>query len=252
VVTAALYSRSIAKAFVVGKVRQQVIKDSSLAIYPGELTLMVGPSGSGKSTLLSMMSGLLRPDAGKVVALGADLWALAEQALDRFRLEHCGFVFQGFNLFNALTALENVVLPLRYLNVRREDAFRRAREALVAVGLEERVRLRPAELSGGEKQRVAIARALVKNPELIFADEPTSALDKTNGQIVIDLLKRIAAERGAMVFGVTHDPRLLSHADRVIHLEDGLIVRDQRGRSSSLTENAYVEIEQAATAGGAI
>ncbi|MBL8259336.1 MAG: ABC transporter ATP-binding protein [Candidatus Competibacteraceae bacterium] len=231
----ALHSRSIAKAFVAGKVRQQVIKDSSLAICRGELTLVAGPSGSGKSTLLSMMSGLLRPDAGKVMALGSDLWALDETALDRFRLEHCGFVFQGFNLFNALTALENVVLPLRYLNARGQDASRRAREALAAVGLEDRTHLRPAELSGGEKQRVAIARALVKDPELLFADEPTSALDKTNGQIVIDLLKRIAAERGAMVFGVTHDPRLLSHADRVIYLEDGNVVRDRRASDNGAT-----------------
>jgi putative ABC transport system ATP-binding protein len=223
-----LSSRNISKTFVTGTVRQQVIKDSSLDILPGELTLVVGPSGSGKSTMLSMMSGLLRPDTGNVFALHTDLWRLNEDALDRFRLHNCGFVFQGFNLFNALTALENVILTLQYLGVRGAEAIQRAQSALDEVGLRGRSQLRPAELSGGEKQRVAIARALVKNPMLIFADEPTSALDKTNGQIVIDLLKRIAAHHGATVFGVTHDPRLLSHADRVIELEDGVVVRDQR------------------------
>lgn len=232
-----LISQSISKAFNTSKVHLQVIKNSSLRILPGELTLVIGPSGSGKSTMLSMMSGLLRPDTGRVLALGVDLWTLDEVALDRFRLENCGFVFQGFNLFSGLTALENVILPLQYLGVRGAEASTRARYALDEVGLGNRTHLRPAELSGGEKQRVAIARALVKNPALIFADEPTSALDKSNGEIVIDLLKRIAADHGATVLGVTHDPRLLSHADRVIELEDGNVVRDRRASDSNTTTN---------------
>ena len=223
-----LCSRAIAKSFTVGKVTQNVIRDSSLDIYPGELTLIVGPSGSGKSTMLSMLSGLLRPDAGHVHALGTDLWQLDEARLDAFRLAHCGFVFQGFNLFAALTALENVVLPLQYAGVGAASAYQRAADALAEVGLDTRSHLRPAELSGGEKQRVAIARALVKNPHFLFADEPTSALDKRNGEIVINLLKRIATEHGATVLGVTHDPRLLSHADRVIELEDGRVTCDTR------------------------
>ncbi|MDF3837504.1 ABC transporter ATP-binding protein [Cupriavidus basilensis] len=222
-----IVSRGIAKAFTVGKITQQVIKDSSLDIYPATLTLIIGPSGSGKSTMLSMMSGLLRPDSGQVLALDTELWTLGEAALDRFRLENCGFIFQGFNLFGALTALENVLLPLQYLGKRGAAAMMQARHVLEEVGLAHRCHLRPAELSGGEKQRVAIARALVKNPKLIFADEPTSALDKINGGIVIDLLKRIAIEHGATVLGVTHDPRLLGHADRVIELEDGVVVRDR-------------------------
>lgn len=228
-----LRSVGISKAFVTGKIRNQVIKDSSLDILPGELTLVVGPSGSGKSTMLSMMSGLLRPDTGHVFALDTDLWTLGERELDRFRLNHCGFVFQGFNLFGALTALENVILPLQYLGIPGKEASHRAQAALHEVGLDGRAHLRPAELSGGEKQRVAIARALVKEPALIFADEPTSALDKTNGQIAIDLLKRIAREHGATVLGVTHDPRLLTHADRVIHLEDGAVVLDERSKAQS-------------------
>ncbi len=219
---------NVFKSFVTGNVRQQVIHDCSLEILPSELTLIVGPSGSGKSTLLSILSGLLRPDGGRVRTLGTELWTLDETGLDRFRLLHCGFVFQGFNLFGALSAIDNVMLPLQYLGIHGAEARERARQALVDVGLGPRSHLRPAELSGGEKQRVAIARALVKRPQLIFADEPTSALDKHNGQIVIDLLRRIGVEHGATVLGVTHDPRLLSHADRVIHLEDGMVVRDAR------------------------
>lgn len=223
-----LSSHGISKAFTTGKITQQVIKDSSLDIYPGELTIVVGPSGSGKSTMLSMLAGLLRPDSGQVLSLGIDLWNQSEQEIDRFRLENCGFIFQGFNLFSSLTALENVILPLQYLGVRGRAAMRRARHALVEVGLGDRTHLRPLELSGGEKQRVAIARALVKEPRLIFADEPTSALDKTNGQITVALLKRIAHDHKATVLGVTHDPRLLAHADRVICVEDGQVTSDRR------------------------
>ena len=221
-------SHGISKAFTSGHITQQVIKNSSLSIFAGELTLIVGPSGSGKSTLLSMLSGLLRPDAGQVFALGVDLWALGKTALDHFRLDHCGFVFQGFNLFTSLSALDNVILPVQYMGVPSALARRRALAALAEVGLADRAHLRPIELSGGEKQRVAIARALVKEPKLIFADEPTSSLDSANGEIVIDLLKRIATEHAATVLGVTHDPRLLSHAERVIYLEDGVVTKDER------------------------
>ena len=242
-----LSSMNISKAFTTGSIHQQVIKDNSLDVLPGELTLVVGPSGSGKSTLLAMMSGLLRPDAGHVFTLGTDLWMLDEDALDRFRLENCGFVFQGFNLFNALTALENVILPLQYLSTRDIDVSGRAQQALAEVGLRKSSHLRPAELSGGEKQRVAIARALVKNPALIFADEPTSALDKTNGQIVVDLLRRIATTHNATVLCVTHDPRLLSHADRVIQLEDGIVVDDRRSSSISDTGKASEHANSSST-----
>ncbi len=233
-----LSSHGISKAFTSGHIVQQVIKDSSLDIYPGELTLVVGPSGSGKSTMLSMLAGLLRPDSGQVLSLGVDLWELKEDDIDRFRLHNCGFIFQGFNLFSSLTALENVILPLQYLGIKGAEAEHQAQQALAEVGLAPRSHLHPIELSGGEKQRVAIARALVKEPKLIFADEPTSALDKTNGQITVDLLKRIAHDHNATVLGVTHDPRLLSHADRVIHIEDGYVKSDQRPDPNS---NAPVE-----------
>ena len=223
-----LQATGISKSFVSGSISQQVIKQSSLDVFSGELTLLVGPSGSGKSTMLSMLSGLLHPDTGMVMALGTNLWSLGEKELDAFRLEHCGFIFQGFNLFGSLSALDNVILPLQYMGIQREEARDRARLALEEVGLGGRSHLRPLELSGGEKQRVAIARALVKRPQMIFADEPTSALDKANSEIVITLLQSIAGQHNATVLGVTHDPRLLSHADRVIHLEDGILKQDHR------------------------
>lgn len=221
-----IIASSIGKSFNNGKLRIEVIKSLDLEINPGELTLMVGPSGSGKSTLLAMLSGLLRPDAGQVFTAGTDLWAHEAREINRFRLTRCGFIFQGFNLFPALTAIEQVLLPMKYLGASGSVAEAKAREALVLVGLENRARLRPLELSGGEQQRVAIARAIVKQPDLLFADEPTSSLDRQNGQIVIDILHRIARERGSTVLCVSHDPRLIEHADRIVHLEDGRIVAD--------------------------
>lgn len=222
----AIRARGIARRFVTGKVAHTVLDGVDLDIEPGQLTLMVGPSGSGKSTLLAIISGLLRPDAGRVEAMGIDLWSLSDKRIEAFRLAHCGFVFQGFNLFPALTAEEQVALPLTYQGLTDAEARRRAVAALAEVGLEPRRRLRPIELSGGEKQRVAIARALAKQPQLIFADEPTSALDSTNGQTVVRLLHEAARSRGAAVLCVTHDPRLLAHADRVVSLEDGQIRSD--------------------------
>ncbi|MBB5016763.1 putative ABC transport system ATP-binding protein [Chitinivorax tropicus] len=230
--TPTLIGEQLVKSFSSGKTRQTVLNGISLSILPGELTLIIGPSGSGKSTLLSVLSGLLLPDSGTVHAMGMELSRLSAEALDRFRLEYCGFVFQGFNLFTSLTALENVLLPLNYgPKIDKAVAVRRATAALELVGLGNRIKLRPMELSGGEKQRVAIARALVKEPKLLFADEPTSALDSHNGQIVIDILHHIAQEHGTTVLGVSHDNRLIKHADRVITLEDGAVVKDQRARN---------------------
>lgn len=224
----ALSATGLFKSFQTGHVRIDVIKDFSIDIIARELTLIVGPSGSGKSTVLALISGLSKPDAGNVMIGKTDLWSLNKAVIDRYRLENFGFVFQGFNLFPALTALEQVMLPLKYLDVKERQARARAQAALNEMGLAERSHLRPTELSGGEKQRVAIARAIVKQPRFLFADEPTSSLDGTNGQVVIDLLHRVAVEHGTTVIGVSHDPRLMSHADRVVHLEDGVITKDER------------------------
>lgn len=223
-----IHAEKISKSYGAAAVKVDVLKCLSVEIGAGELTLFVGPSGSGKSTLIAALSGLLRPDAGRVTVLGQDLWTLSEGARDRFRLEHCGFIFQTFNLFSSLTALENVIVPLRFMGIAPAEARRRATAVLAEVGLAGRSHLQPAALSGGENQRTAIARAIVKEPQIIFADEPTSALDSHNGQTVIDILHHLARTRDATIIGVTHDPRLISHADRVIHLEDGLILDDTR------------------------
>jgi putative ABC transport system ATP-binding protein len=224
----AVVANGLCMGYTSGTLRTEILHDLSLSVEAAQLTLIAGPSGCGKSTLLSILSGLQRPDAGSVIALDEDLWRGDRHALDRFRLHHTGFVFQGFNLFPALTALEQVMLPLGYMALDDRTAEDRARAALDEVGLSQRAHLLPAELSGGEKQRVAIARALVKRPRLLFADEPTSALDAANGQIVIDTLRRIAHEHGTAVLCVSHDPRLVTHADRVLEMEDGAILGDRR------------------------
>jgi putative ABC transport system ATP-binding protein len=235
--TAALVADALSKSFVTGAVRTDVLRSLSIEVAAGELTLVSGPSGCGKSTLLAILSGLLRPDDGRAFALGQDLARLKPVELERFRLHHTGFVFQGFNLFPALNALEQVMLPLGYLGLDNASARRRASDALGEVGLGSRMQLKPAELSGGEKQRVAIARALAKEPQLLFADEPTSALDAANGQIVIDTLHRIARTHGATVLCVSHDPRLNAHADRVLAMEDGKILSDRRPAAAPVQDD---------------
>jgi putative ABC transport system ATP-binding protein len=223
----ALDARGLSKAYKIGKVRQQVLKNIDFTAYHGQVTMVMGPSGSGKSTLIAALSGLMKPDEGEVVALGESLWNKSAGKVDKFRLDHCGFIFQGFNLFPALDATEQVVQVLRYYGVGKRESRERATAALESVGLGARLRQKPAELSGGEKQRVAIARALAKSPALIFADEPTSALDSANGQIVIKLLHQAAKERNAAIVVVTHDQRLEAHADRMIQMEDGKILSDR-------------------------
>ena len=225
----AIEAKGLVKRFKSGKSFVEVLKNVDFDARHGDLTMVMGPSGSGKSTLIAALSGLLRPEQGRVDALDVDdLWKLSSGRIDKFRLDHCGFIFQGFNLFPALTAKQQVMTALKYQGVSRAEAERRAETALAEVGLTNKMGQRPSELSGGEKQRVAIARALAKNPDLIFADEPTSALDGENGQIVIRLLRRAATEHGAAVICVTHDPRLEAYADRVIHIEDGRILDDVR------------------------
>ncbi|MBD8879356.1 ABC transporter ATP-binding protein [Rhodanobacter hydrolyticus] len=232
-----LQADSVCKAFVSGKLHTQVLNGLSLSIDPGELTLISGPSGCGKSTLLAILSGLQKVDSGRVHALGSELGQLDLRALEHFRLQHTGFVFQGFNLFPALTAQEQVELPLNHMGLSKREARERALRSLEEVGLTHRIKLRPSELSGGEKQRVAIARALAKEPELLFADEPTSALDAANGQTIIDILHTIARIHGTTVLCVSHDPRLVAHADRVLAMEDGRILSDSRRDAVALKEN---------------
>jgi putative ABC transport system ATP-binding protein len=224
----AIEAHGLCKSFKTGRTKIQVLKSVDFSAEHGEVTMVMGPSGSGKSTLVASLSGLLRPDEGQVTALGQTLWGLSAGKIDRFRLDHCGFIFQGFNLFSALTALQQVTTVLKYQGLSPGEAKRKATVSLEEVGLGPKLRQRPSELSGGEKQRVAIARALAKEPQLLFADEPTSALDGENGQVVIRLLQRAAKSHGAAVICVTHDPRLEAYADRIIHIEDGRILDDRR------------------------
>jgi putative ABC transport system ATP-binding protein len=225
----ALVGEELVRSFGSGETRSVALKGVTVELRQGELNLLMGPSGSGKSTLLAVLSGLLRPDSGAVGALGKSVWDMSDDQMERFRLRHCSYIFQGYNLFPALTAREQLEIVLRWgEGCTAREARRRADDVLEQLGLAEKAHLRPAQLSGGEKQRVAIGRALVKNPSLVFADEPTAALDWENGQQVIRLLTENARQRGAMVLVVTHGPRLLPYADRVFELADGQLTRDGR------------------------
>lgn len=220
-----LLARQLTHTFGTGETATHALNDVSLQLYPGRITLLEGPSGSGKSTLLAALSGLLRPDGGQVLALGQDVWKMTERQRERFRLRHCGFVFQGYNLFPALTARQQLELVLRWgEGAGWWEARRRANEMLGLLGLAKRAHLRPAQLSGGEKQRVAIGRALIKRQlAFCFADEPTSALDWKHGEQVVDLLRNAAHERRTTILVVSHDPRIEEHVDHILHIADGCL-----------------------------
>ena len=203
--------------YVQGGYSVRPIEDFSARALDGELVLLLGPSGCGKTTLLSCLAGLLTPAAGTVTVGETEVTALGKSALADFRRHGVGVVFQAFNLIPSLTARENVAAPLRLAGTRRREANRRAEELLERVGLEQRMRHRPGELSGGEQQRVAIARALVHDAPLVVADEPTAHLDYIQVEAVLDLIRGLA-EKGRLVVVATHDDRLTSLADRVIDL----------------------------------
>jgi putative ABC transport system ATP-binding protein len=220
-----LHGWRLTRSFGSGDTKMVALKEVSIDLYPGQIALLMGPSGSGKSTLLAVLSGLLQPDNGKVTALDKDLWAMSERQREHFRLEHCGFIFQGYNLFPALTARQQLEMVLRWgEGTNPREARRRADEMLEQLRLSKKAHLRPAQMSGGEKQRVAIGRALIKNPRFCFADEPTSALDWKHGEQVIELLRAAAHDNGATILVVAHDARIIPHVDRVFHLEDGKLI----------------------------
>jgi putative ABC transport system ATP-binding protein len=204
-----------------GAARVHILKDIDLHIGRGEAVALLGPSGSGKSTLLMVMTGLERPDSGSVVVAGQDLLGLDEDRLARFRGKNIGIVFQAFHLIPTMTALENVAVPLELAGIRDADAI--AERELAAVGLAQRARHYPAELSGGEQQRVALARALAPDPAIIVADEPTGNLDEATGRDIIELLFRGQAERGTTLVLVTHDSALAARCSRVLHMRSGHI-----------------------------
>jgi putative ABC transport system ATP-binding protein len=222
-----LSARGLTRSFGTGTNKTYALQDVSIELQAGQMNLLMGPSGSGKSTLLAVISALLRPDGGQVLAQGEDVWQMSEPELEKFRLQHCSYIFQGYNLFPALTARQQLEVVLKWgERCSSSEARRRSAHVLGQLGMANKMDLRPAQLSGGEKQRVAIARALVKNPTFIFADEPTSALDWDNGQQVIQLLQECARERNATVLVVTHDHRLMPYADQVFEMADGRLETD--------------------------
>ena len=231
-------ARAVAMTLGSGARKVQALRGIDLSLRRGELTLLMGPSGSGKTTLLLVLGCMLTPTAGTVTIGGTATAEADKEGLAKIRRDHIGFVFQSYHLFPTLTAAQNVQLALDIRHERGRRARQQAREALERVGLAHKVNTRPGELSGGEQQRVAIARAIVTNPSVVLADEPTAALDGDNGRAVLKILADSAHERKQAVLVVTHDPRIIPFADRIIHIEDGLLVERPEAESTRLPKVA--------------
>jgi putative ABC transport system ATP-binding protein len=214
--------RELTKTYTEGARAHRALDSVDLDVHRGEVMLLMGPSGSGKTTLVSIMGCILRATSGSVKVGGREITRLKESELPAIRLNHIGFVFQGFNLFPTLTAAENVEVALDLKGIRAAAAHRRSRALLDEMGLGDKFDAFPADLSGGQKQRVAIARALAGDPQVILADEPTAALDRVSGRTVMGKLRSLAAEGRAVVI-VTHDNRVLEYGDRIVRIEDGRV-----------------------------
>ena len=212
------------KTYQIGEVKTHALDGVSLSIAEGEFTALVGPSGSGKTTMLQLMGCLDRPNSGAVKINGQDVTKLSKNKRADLRREKIGFIFQFFALVPVLTAYENVELPLLLNNVKANERQERVMGLLEAVGLEDRAGHRPDQLSGGEQQRVAIARALASEPLLVLADEPTANLDTANGAQAMEIMQRLNQETGTAFIFATHDPRVMSYAQRVIELQDGRVI----------------------------
>ncbi|WP_175511439.1 ABC transporter ATP-binding protein [Alicyclobacillus macrosporangiidus] len=221
----------VCKWYPVGSERLTVLQDVSFAVYPGEFVSIMGPSGSGKSTLMHILGCLDQPSSGRYVLRGRPVDGLTGDELARVRNREIGFVFQNFHLLPRMTALRNVELPLVYAGVAREERRRRALARLEEVGLRDRISHLPNELSGGQKQRVAIARALVNKPAILLADEPTGALDTRTGREIMGIFTELH-QRGVTIVVITHDPGVASFAQRILHMLDGRLVGEERGRGA--------------------
>jgi putative ABC transport system ATP-binding protein len=228
----AVFSRGVTKVFGRGETEVHALRGIDLEMRLGELTMLVGPSGSGKTTLLSVITGLLDATSGELIVLGQRPAALSPEDLILFRRKNLGFVFQQYNLIPALTAAENVAVPLLAGGVKRPQAVARGQEFLATLGMAHRAHALPSRLSGGEQQRVALARALVHEPKLIVCDEPTSALDGRTGHAVMELLSATAVRPDRAVIIVTHDARIFDFADRIAHMDDGRIVSLEEDRKN--------------------
>src|SRR5271165_7110663 len=223
----AIEVRQLTKTYAEGNTGTLALRGVDLDVHAGELLMLMGPSGSGKTTLLSIMGCILTASSGTVRIAGKEITQLTEKQLPAIRLEHIGFVFQGFNLFPTLTAGENVELMLDLTGIGGTKAKHRAQQLLDQVGIGEKYNSFPADLSGGQKQRVAIARALAGEPDILLADEPTAALDSHTGRNVMHMVSDLAHQHGRAVVIVTHDSRLLEFADRTVRIEDGMIAKNQ-------------------------
>jgi putative ABC transport system ATP-binding protein len=219
----AITVRRLTKTYEEGAAGTLALRGIDLDVSAGELLMLMGPSGSGKTTLLSIMGCILTATSGSVRVSGKEVVGLREKELPAIRLEHIGFVFQGFNLFPTLTAGENLELMLDLKGISGAKAKKRAQELLEQVGLGAKYGSFPADMSGGQKQRIAIARALAGDPAIILADEPTAALDSHTGRNVMEMMSELAHKRGRAVVIVTHDSRVVSFADRIVRIEDGMI-----------------------------
>ncbi len=221
--TVAISVANVVKTFGEGEARTIAVNDASFEAYCGEMLYIVGPSGSGKTTLLSMISGILRPDSGKVTVNGRDIWSLSPNALADLRLQQIGFVFQDYHLFPRLTTAENVAIPLVLKRRDWDESICEAEKFLGIVGLRDRAQLQPMKLSGGEQQRVAIARAIVSQPQILILDEPTASLDGDTGRRIVSFVREKILTEDRCIVIVTHDSRILEFADRIMNMEDGRI-----------------------------
>jgi putative ABC transport system ATP-binding protein len=224
-----LEARHIVKELGHGDGKVQAVKGVNLTLFPGEFTLLMGPSGSGKTTLLSILGCILSPTSGTLTVSGECATGRTAEELANIRRRHFGFIFQAYNLFPTLNALDNVKIALDVRGFSAAECRKRAEAALHAVGLDHRLNSYPGTLSGGEKQRVAIARAIASSPSIVLADEPTSALDTENGHAIMALLAKLAKDENRTILAVTHDPRTIAYADRVIEIEDGRISGQKKG-----------------------
>jgi len=224
---AAIRLRDIKKTYLMGKVPVEALRGLDLDIADGEMVAIMGPSGSGKTTLLNVIGLLDAPSVGSYKLTGDEVAKLSDRRRSQLRNKRFGFVFQVYNLLPRLTVVENVMIPLIYGGVPKRQRRPRAQAALEAVGLADRVKHRPGELSGGEQQRVAIARALVNEPTCILADEPTGNLDSKTGAAIIELIQRLHAERKVTVVMVTHDAGIAARAERTVQLQDGMVVNGE-------------------------
>ncbi len=235
--------RNLRKTFIMGKQKVHAVAGVDLDIAPGSLTVIMGPSGSGKSTLLYLLGGLDRPTGGTIQVNGRFLEKMDENDLGLFRRKSVGFIFQSFNLIPSMTALQNVIFPMRFAGISKKERQDRAVRLLSQVGLAKRALHRPTELSGGQQQRVAVARALVNNPGIILADEPTGNLDTTSGFAIMKLLSKLHHE-GRTIVVVTHDNRMKQFATNVIYLLDGLTVSEAEYEAASHFEIPEEEAEE--------